>query len=333
MKYYNTGLVLGKFCPLHKGHLFLLSRATQQSRKLYVVVDNIMDDVIPVRQRMDWIREEFPGAIVLTQGRQLPQYPTETPLFWDIWREELNLILPEKIDSVFASENYGLRLAEELGAVFHPVDISRSTFPISASRIRNNLLANWNWLADSAKRSLGVSICIFGPESTGKSTMTHQLSMKLGVPYVDEYAVEVIKRKNRDLAISDMIDIVVGHNRSIRRARQSLPPLLIVDTDALTSKIWSEELFGQTPPEIEYYIKNQNFDLYLLLDIDLPWVDDIHRYRPNERSLFFDKCRRTLEEYGRDFVVVMGKGSERLQNAVEAIKSRFPYLGCYEEKE
>ena len=56
MKHYNTGFVLGKFCPLHRGHMLLIQRALDASDIVYVVVDNIMDDVIPVDRRIKWVK-------------------------------------------------------------------------------------------------------------------------------------------------------------------------------------------------------------------------------------------------------------------------------------
>ena len=117
MKHYNTGFVLGKFCPLHRGHMLLIQRALDASDIVYVVVDNIMDDVIPVERRIKWVKQQYPSAIVLTQNHPLPQDPSETPRFWDIWREELLRLLPRPVDAVFASEQYGARLAKELSGV------------------------------------------------------------------------------------------------------------------------------------------------------------------------------------------------------------------------
>lgn len=327
MKRYATSLVLGKFCPLHKGHLYVIETASVNSERLYVVVDNTMDEVIPVSSRAAWVREEFPDAVVLELPKLLPQSPEETDMFWDIWREELEKILPEKIECVFASEPYGLRLGKELDADFYPVDVSRSNFPVSATAIRQDLIGNWDMLADSAKRELGVKICVFGPESTGKSTLVKQLSGVFGAPSVDEYAVEVIKRNNRELSLCDMVEIMYGHNFAIAKASATLPPILFVDTDAITSKIWSEELFGEIPPAIEDVIDGQRFDLYLLTDIDLPWVNDIHRYRPDNRRQFFERCRDELELYRRKYVVINGSGNDRLNRAMEAVKKVFPRLG------
>lgn len=319
MKKYKTGFVLGKFCPLHKGHMLLIDTALSNVEQLYIVVDNIMDDVIAVSKRIQWVKKEYPEAIVLTQPYSLPQDPSETPEFWNIWRETLCALLPEKIDAVFASETYGERLAKELNAEFIMVDCERQQVPISASSIKSDIVRNWDYLSDSAKVDLMTTICVFGPESTGKSTLTKQLAEYFEVPYVDEYAETVIRSKNGDITFEDMELIVRGHHENIQCAMSLLPPILFVDTDAIASKIWSNELFKKESSIIEEYIAQQDFNHYLLLDIDLTWQDDVHRYRPGNRKDFFTKCKQELENRGKSFSVVTGIDGERTQNAIKYV--------------
>lgn len=320
MKKYKTGLVLGKFCPLHKGHMLLISTALSDVERLYIVVDNIMDDVIAVDKRIQWVKNEYPEAIVLTQPHSLPQDPSETPEFWNIWRETLFALLPEKIEAIFASENYGKRLANELNAEFIMVDCQRQQIPISATSIRNDIIRHWEYLSASAKADLVTTICVFGPESTGKSTLTKQLAAYFGVPYVDEYAETIIRSKNGDITVEDMVFIVRGHHEKIRQAMALLPPILFVDTDAIASKIWSNELFGKESPIIEEYIKRQDFTHYLLLDVDLPWQEDVHRYRPDNRKDFYARCKRELDSRDKSYSVISGHGQERTQNAIQIVK-------------
>ena len=319
MKHYNTGFVLGKFCPLHRGHMLLIQRALDASDIVYVVVDNIMDDVIPVERRIKWVKQQYPSAIVLTQNHPLPQDPSETPRFWDIWREELLRLLPRPVDAVFASEQYGARLAKELSADFVMVDSDRSTVPVSATQIRQDLIGRWKYLAPAAQNNLRKTICVYGPESTGKSTLTKQLAEHYHVPYVEEYAKQVIDAKNGDICYDDMERIVRGHFNAVENALKEPSPLVFVDTDAIISKLWSQELFGKESPLIEEYIARQHFDHYLLLDVDLPWVDDIHRYRPKERESFFRKCEDQLVARGLSYTVIRGKNECRLANAVACV--------------
>ena len=320
MRKYKTGFVLGKFCPLHKGHMLLIDTALSNVEQLYIVVDNIMDDVIAVSKRIQWVKKEYPTAIVLTQSHPLPQDPSETPEFWNIWRETLCALLPEKIDAVFASETYGERLAKELNAVFIMVDCERQQVPVSATSIRSDVVRNWRYLSDSAKVDLMTTVCVFGPESTGKSTLTKQLAESFEAPYVDEYAETVIRSKNGDITFDDMELIVRGHHENIQSAKSMLPPILFVDTDAIASKIWSNVLFGKESPVIEEFIAKQDFTHYLLLDVDLPWQDDVHRYRPNDRKGFFARCKQELECRNKSYSVITGNGEERTQNAVTIVR-------------
>ncbi len=319
MKQFNVGFVLGKFCPLHKGHMLLIQRAMNASEVVFVVVDNIMDEIIPVKRRIRWVSEQFPSAVVLTQDHPLPQTPSETPCFWKIWREELLRLLPRKVDAVFASELYGERLAKELGAAFVMVDQERNEIPVSATAIRDDLLGNWQFLSPVAQRDLRKTFCVYGPESTGKSTLTKQLADYYHMPFVEEYAKEVIDKKHGDICFEDMEEIVRGHHQNILKALQQNAPMLFVDTDAILSKLWSNELFGKESPVIDEVIAQQHFDHYLLLDVDLPWVDDIHRFRPEERESFFHRCEEQLIVRNKNYSVIRGQKDSRLKNAIECV--------------
>lgn len=314
----KTAFVLGKFMPLHRGHEAMLRFARAQADRLYVVVDNIPDAWVDAQTRCRWISETTPDAVVMHLPAPNPQDPADHPQFWDIWRDSLQALLPERIDIVVASEHYGARLAQELGASFVPFDIARAQIPVSATMIRNDLAAHWPLLSAAARRDYAFKVCVFGPESTGKSTLTTQLAAHYATIGVHEYARDLIEA-NQNITAVDMPLIARTQQHWIDAALDNANRLIITDTDALATTIWSRWLFGTSDQEVEAIAQAQPCDFYLLLSPDLPWVRDDVRYFENRGQEFFDDCRATLERHHRPYAVIGGHGDARLNNAIAAL--------------
>src|SRR5918912_2793574 len=133
------------------------------------------------------MRELFPGARVVHLTDENPQEPAEHPDFWRIWRDSLARVLPGRPDHVFASEDYGPKLAEVLGADFVPVDRAREVVPVSGTAVRADPMGNWQYLPDCVRPSFVRRVCVFGPESTGKSTLARDLARHFRTVAVPEY--------------------------------------------------------------------------------------------------------------------------------------------------
>jgi len=86
--------------------------------------------------------------------------------------------------------------------------------------------------------------------------------------------------------------------------------------------IWSDYKFRKCDPWIVEQYEKQDFDLYLLMDIDLPWQPDPQREHPDKRKELFELYRNELERLNRRFTIVSGEGEERIQNAIRAIENR-----------
>jgi NadR type nicotinamide-nucleotide adenylyltransferase len=310
-------LVLGKFLPPHQGHAFLIHTAAQEVETLYIVVDGVFEEIIPVRQRAEWLKQLCPEATVLILPATLPQHPDEAPeTFWQQWEEALKTLLPASIDVVFASEDYGVLLAEVLQARFQPVDPARQTVPISATAIRANPYRHWDFIPPVVRPYFCRKVCLFGPESVGKSTLAEQLARHFNTCFVPEFARTLIEENGGNITFEDIETIAIGHQEAIEAALPQANRLLFVDTDALTTQIWSEALFGRSPEMLEARIRETSFDLYLLLDVDVPWVSDVVRFRPENRQAFFNTCHQALERYHKRYVVIRGGWEVRFQQAV-----------------
>lgn len=319
MKLRARGLVLGKFLPPHAGHLYLVDYARSYVDDLTVVVGTLKREPIPGELRYQWMSELCPGANVVHLTDENPQTPEEHPQFWDIWRESLTRVLKDPVEFVFASEDYGERLAKELGAKFIPVDIARAQVPISGTEVRARPLTHWEFLPPCVRAHYAVRVCVFGPESTGKSTLSQNLAKRYGTVNVAEYARAYLEKRNGKLEYDDLEFI----GRGQCAAEDALAPranrLLFCDTDLLTTRIWSEALFDRCPEWVHETAKLRHYQLYLLNDVDVPFVPDVVRYLPQEREAFFARCERALKEENRRYVVLRGSWENRFATACAAI--------------
>src|SRR5574337_1823762 len=112
----STGFILGKFMPIHRGHMYLIEYAKQYVDHLTVLVCSLEREPIPGQLRYGWVKELFPDVNVEHFTEDVPQYPEEHPDFWNIWLGVVRRYVPTGPDYVFTSETYGDRLAEILGA-------------------------------------------------------------------------------------------------------------------------------------------------------------------------------------------------------------------------
>lgn len=316
----GRGMVLGKFMPPHLGHQYLVDFARHYVDELAIVVEHVRDEPISSALRFGWMRELFPNCDVVHLLDENPQDPTEHVEFWEIWKRSLERVLPYHPDFVFASESYGEKLAQVLGAEFIAVDPARSVMSVSGTAVRRDPLANWHYLPECVRPHFVKRICVFGPESTGKSTLTKQLAEHFGTVAVPEYARTVLELQQGNLSESDLQRIARGQLASEDALARKAHRLLLCDTDALTTTIWSEALFGRCDERIAAEAQQRRYDLTLLLDVDVPWVADEVRYLPGERRSFFERCRDALERHGRPYVIIRGTWAERWASALGAVE-------------
>jgi NadR type nicotinamide-nucleotide adenylyltransferase len=317
------GFVIGKFMPPHAGHVHLCETARRLVDRLTILVCWLPDDPIPGPLRLQWMKELFPDCRVLGHDEVVPQAPEESPDFWPIWRGIARAAHPEPVDMVFAGEDYGLRLAQELGAAF--TTVAPRLFPgTSGTAVRADPWAHWAHIPPVVRPYYARTICLHGPESTGKSTLSAPLAAHFDTLWVPEYG-----RAHCELFGTDLDDaglLTIGRTQSAM-TRAALPwcnRRLVVDTDALTTAAWSLMILGHVPDGLfENWVKA---DLYLLTDIDIPWKQDGGRYYPDQadRRRFMEACIRVMEEAGASWVTLSGQNDVRLATAIEAVEKLRP---------
>ena len=172
----------------------------------------------------------------------------------------------------------------------------------------------------SAERTRRVTVT--GSESTGKTWLAERLATRFGTAWSREFSREYALNKGAPLDASDVEPIARGQLRGedemLRRARG----LAILDTDLVSTVVYAEHYYGRCPPWIDDAARARLAELYLLCDIDVPWVGDPARDRPHARHELHAAFTKQLERYGAQCVAVRGIWEEREAIAVAAIESR-----------
>jgi len=171
-----------------------------------------------------------------------------------------------------------------------------------------------------------LRIAVFGPESTGKTTLAEKLAAHFSAPLVAEYARERWDAQG-GLSLTDMLPVAQEQWRredaAVLWAQADGTRLVICDTEALTTMLWSDLLYGTTPDALrrEAEARCKNYALYLLCDIDLPFASDPQRCFPDpvDRIKAMDLWRGALEQRGLPYVPVRGTAAEREQRAIQAV--------------
>ncbi len=315
----GSGVVLGKFLPPHLGHVHLVDFARHYVDDLTVLVGTLAREPIPGILRYQWMRELFPTTRVVHLSDENPQHPHEHPDFWDIWRDSMLSRLERPPDYLFASEDYGDKLAQVLGATYVPVDKARAMVPVSGTAVRRDPWGQWSYLPEPVRAHFVGRVCVFGPESTGKSTLTARLAEHYKTVGVPEYARTVLEARQGPVTAVDIERIARGQQASEDALARRANRLLFCDTDLLTTTLWSEALIGDCPEWIAHEAAQRRYDLTLLLDVDVPYTPDPIRYLPDARASFFARCERALLGAKRPYVILRGGFDARFEAAIAAV--------------
>lgn len=172
-------------------------------------------------------------------------------------------------------------------------------------------------------------VAVYGPESTGKTQLAQKLGAHFHAPVVAEYARERWDAQG-GLSLADMEPIAREQWRREDEAVKLCESatggagLIVCDTDALTTMLWSDLLYGTTPDEVRHGAEERcrRYALYLLLDIDVPFAPDPQRCFPDDQAArvkMMNLWRSALEQRGLPYVLIRGGWTEREERAVTAV--------------
>lgn len=162
-------------------------------------------------------------------------------------------------------------------------------------------------------------VAITGPESTGKTRLAAQLAAHYHSAWVPEFARDYLFGLGRSYTYDDILYIAQNQFRLNREAAPGKGQYVFCDTELIVTRIWCEVKYGKCHPWIIDNIPNQDFDLYLLPDIDLPWEPDPQREHPDMREYLMQLYLKELEAWKFPYRIIRGQQEERLGNALEAL--------------
>ncbi|MGN6530404.1 MAG: AAA family ATPase [Ginsengibacter sp.] len=188
-------------------------------------------------------------------------------------------------------------------------------------------------------------IVVIGPESTGKSTLCEKLAAHYNTLWVPEYAREYLQKNGCNYKYEDLLTIAKGQieleegiryqvagirygvsdTRYQSHISNLIPHALFIDTDLYVIKVWSEFVFNKCENWILNRIAERKYDLYLLCDTDLPWVEDVLREYPDEtiRKRLFHFYKDAMINQSTPWSVISGTYQERFDQALNFIENSF----------
>lgn len=168
-----------------------------------------------------------------------------------------------------------------------------------------------------------MKIVCYGPESTGKSTLSRKLTQHYHTAYIPEFARDYLQEKydrsGEACSYEDLMPIVYGQRALESRAREEGHELLICDTDLLETLVYSKAYFNKVPAAMQEMAASDHVNLYLLMDIDIPWEKDDLRDRPEQREALFELFKNELDLRDKNYVVISGSNTVRFNTAVATI--------------
>ncbi|MEU7871450.1 AAA family ATPase [Dactylosporangium sp. NPDC049140] len=297
----RTGVVLGRFLPVHEGHRYLVEFARAHAERLHLFVRIADDDPIPWEVRSGWMAELFAGLPVTAIGGGQDEWVPR-------------ILAEVQPDYLFSAELWGPGFAAKLGATF--VGVDRLAVPVSGTSVRNGPWDYEQYLPPPVRAWYSRRVCLIGAESTGKTTLAKKLARQFDTVWVPER----LRTLGPDFGPADLALAAHGQLAAQEALARRSRLAVFCDTDLLSARLWSERLFGTAPAWLVEAAERPSQDLYLLCAPDVPYYGDSRHNAPAERREFHAAVERELIRLGRPYVVLDGDFDARYPRALEAVR-------------
>ena len=310
--------------PPTRGHLSLIDFAEILSEYNTKVIISTQPSEPWAFERAEAIRDWmiFPADVIHIH-ETIEQNP-EAPGFWDMWRKIMVDAGFKPGDYIVASELYGIKLAEVCGGVFMPYDIDREILPIKATRVREDPMVYFEYIAPEFQKYLRKTVTIFGAESTGKTTLSKHLNNSYG-HWIPEWARPYLEAVGNDITTKSMTNIWRGQAALQRHAQTFVDkPFIIQDTDLFSTVGYWDFWNMATPAGLVDEAIELKSDLYIITKSNIPFEPDPLRYGGDKREVDDQYWIDLAERYNLNYVVLESDDpTDRMLEAFEHMENLF----------
>lgn len=170
-----------------------------------------------------------------------------------------------------------------------------------------------------------IQICVTGPECTGKTTLAQRLATHFHAELVPEAARLYAERINRELRSVDVELIAAEHiamaDDAARRVIDRGGGTLVLDQDLVSTVVYGKDYYDFSSEWLTTEARRRRAQLYLLCDVDVPWVSDGIRDRPIDREAMFALFAGALTELEVPVTRIRGSWDERWGLALSACRA------------
>ena len=169
-----------------------------------------------------------------------------------------------------------------------------------------------------------IKIALYGPESTGKTTLAHQLADEFNTTWIPEFARQYLQdlwdNEKKICRYEDLLPIAIGQTKLENEALSSANNYLFCDTNLMVTKVFSEMYYNKCDPTLDKAARKHKYDLFFLTDIDVPWEKDDLRDKPEDREKTIATFENALIENKKPYIKLTGSIKERFETAKKIVQ-------------
>jgi HTH-type transcriptional repressor of NAD biosynthesis genes len=323
------GVVLMTALPPTEGHLALCEFARDYMRGVggeLLVLMCVLPDEPPGRGSH---RDALATALgadghrvrVEIQFSNDPQGPkgSDDDEFWQHWVRTILRQSGRSVSHVFSSESYGAKLATSIGADHIVFDPHRVITCIRATEVRQAPVRYFDMIVKPLRDQLRTRICIFGQESTGKTTLTRDLANATNSVACPEWARPYLEDQKDSATTLERMDVIaqgqVSQERAaLLRVERAGSPFVFLDTDLLSTigymeLYWNERTVSKRSSEwfrirADLDMRYTPADHYLVTSDSIPFVPDPLRYGGSKRETTRNYWIALLDRYKLPYTIL-----------------------------